>query len=140
MSTPSIDIYLLGGIETTHQSTQTVVGGGFVGYGAPNGSNGGCFNSVSGLTANSVAATGATTIAANRTGNTKRVFEIAGGFWDKLHKGSFGEVRVGVQYAYQQRELFQGNGTAGGTVPALGFAPKQSDQMVYTSLRYYPFQ
>ena len=138
-ATPSIDLYALGGIETAHQSTQ-VVNGGFVGYGAPNAVNGGCFNSVTGTTANQVSAAGLTTTANNCAANTKRVFEISGGIWDKLYKGQFGEVRVGLQYAYQQRELFQGNGNAGAAGGVLPFAPKQNDQMVYTSLRYYPFQ
>ena len=61
---------------------------------------------------------------------------------DKIYKGSFGEVRVGVQYSYIERELFQGNG--GSAIPSatapLNFAPKQNENTVMTSLRYYPFQ
>lgn len=127
-ATPSIDIYAFGGLETAHQSTQTAAFLG--GYGNPNANNSGCQN---------------LTIAATCAGNTKRVIEITGGFWDKLYKGSFGEVRVGAQYAYQQRELFQGNGASAATATtaaagALRYSPRQGDHIVYTSLRYYPFQ
>ena len=126
-ATPSIDIYAFGGIETAHQST---TGATFIGYGSPLANNSGCFN--------------LTTVGAC-AGNTKRVLEVTGGFWDKLYKGSFGEVRVGAQYAYQQRELFQGSGatvaaTGTAAAAALRFSPKQGDHIVYTSLRYYPFQ
>ncbi len=132
--TPSIDVYGFAGLETYQQSTQGA-GATTLGYGSPVANNSGCFNSVTGGTSTANVPTCG--------GNTKRVWELTGGITDKLYKGQFGEVRVALQYAYQQRELFQGNG--GGFTPATGvgalpFAPKQNDQMVYTSLRYYPFQ
>ena len=63
--------------------------------------------------------------------------------WDKLYKGSFGEVRVGVQYSYTERFLF------GGThqcqrhwlppqTPIV--AARANDNTILTSFRYYPFQ
>ena len=95
----------------------------------PTANNSGCYNTITVGTC---------------AGNAKRVFQLTGGMWDKIYKGSFGEIRVGVQYSYTQRQLFQGNsafGGAGGTTnQILPFAPNQNDQLVLTSLRYYPFQ
>ncbi len=125
-ATQSIDLYAFGGVEQVQANyyATNVAGTAFAGYGAPNANNSGCYNVI---TAGSCAA------------NAKRVWQVTGGMWDKLYKGAFGEVRVGLQYSYTKRELFQGNGT---TAPAaaLGFAPHQDDQSLLTSFRYYPFQ
>jgi hypothetical protein len=150
--TPSIDLYAFGGEEVAQPKYYTTnnAGASFatVGYGTPNANNTGCFNTI---TATSGIAPGNSLC----TGNTKRIWQLTGGMWDRLYKGSFGEVRVGVQYSYTERELFSGNGVyagtgtgSGGTVSAVGtlygpghFAsPKQNENIVMTSLRYYPFQ
>jgi hypothetical protein len=39
-------------------------------------------------------------------------------------------VRIGVQYSYTRLKAFAG----------VGGAPRTSDNMVFTSFRYYPFQ
>ncbi len=70
--------------------------------------------------------------------STKRVLESTGGFRDKLTRGRFGEVRVGVNYLSFQRELFQG--TVAGVADNLAFAPKRNESAVTTSFRYDPFQ
>ena len=124
-ATPSFDFYAFGGFENYHQLSFASAANGFNGYGSPLANNSGCFIT--------------TTATPACAGNNKRVFEVSGGFWDKLYKGQFGEVRVGVNYEYQQRQLFQGNGATAGFA-ALNYAPKLNDHIVYTSLRYYPFQ
>lgn len=121
-ATPSVDLYAFGGVEQVQPNFFVATNGTLAGYGLPNANNSGCFNVVS---------------VASCAGNTKRIFQITGGLWDKLYKGNFGEVRVGLQYSYTQRELFQGSG---GAPAALPFSPKQNDQLVLTSFRYYPFQ
>ena len=150
--TPAIDLYAFGGEDVAQPKYYTTNNAGApfatVGYGTPNANNTGCYNTI---TATSGIAPGNSLC----TGNTKRIWQLTGGMWDKLYKGSFGEVRVGVQYSYTERELFSGNGTyagtgtgSGGTVSAAGtlygpghFAsPKQNESIVMTSLRYYPFQ
>ena len=62
--------------------------------------------------------------------------------WDKLYKGSYGELRAGVQYSYTQRSLFAATTNANGigTTAAPLVSAKTNDQIVETSLRYYPFQ
>ena len=130
-ATPAIDLYAFGGEEVVQPNyfTTSAAGAPFTGfgYGVPTANNSGCFNTVT------VGTCG---------GSAKRVWELTGGMWDKIYKGSFGEIRVGVQYSYIQRELFQGSG--GGPIPSatapLNFAPKQNENTVMASLRYYPFQ
>jgi hypothetical protein len=51
------------------------------------------------------------------------------GFWQNLYRGDYGRVALGGQYAYIRRESFTG---VGGTVST-------DDNMILTSLRYYPF-
>lgn len=62
-------------------------------------------------------------------GNTRRIRQITGGFWDKIYSGSFGKAQVGIVYSYTQRQLFEG----------IGGAPQASQNMAYVSFRYYPF-
>lgn len=62
-------------------------------------------------------------------GNQRRIRQGTGGFWYKPYSGSFGTVRVGVQYSRTQIKAFAGQG---GT-PSAGF------NMVFASIRYYPF-
>ena len=137
-ATPAIDLYVFAGLEQVQPDfyTTNAAGTAFGGYGAPNGNNSGCFDTLS---------------LGSCSGAAKRVFQVTGGMWDKIYKGSFGEVRVGLQYSYTQRELFQGYGAgaagAAGTVnagtpalAALPYSPHQNDQLVLTSFRYYPFQ
>ena len=62
--------------------------------------------------------------------------------WDKLYRGSFGELRVGVQYSFTQRDLFAATTNANGigTTTAPLVSAKTSEHILETSLRYYPFQ
>ena len=132
--TPAIDLYAFAGVEQVQPHYFTNVNdanGNFqgFGYGVPTANNSGCYNTITTGTC---------------AGNAKRVWQLTGGMWDKIYKGSYGEVRVGLQYSYTQRELFQGNsnfgGAGGNTNAILPFAPHQNDQLVLTSFRYYPFQ
>jgi hypothetical protein len=145
--TPAIDVYAFGGEEVVQPDYYRTTGNGFVaagtqlpgyaGYGAPTANNTGCFNTIAATTFTNVGC----------AGNAKRVWQITGGMWDKLYKGSFGEVRVGVQYSYTQRELFAGsgslaagNGQAGAFQTPFRGSPHQNENTILTSLRYYPFQ
>ena len=135
-ATPSIDLYAFGGFERSYRdyyangaaivNAGAVNAGaaGYTGYGVPNQNDNGCSN---------LGTVGATATA-SCAGNTKQVYQITGGMWDKIYKGNFGEVRVGLQYSYTKRELF--SSTFNNTFQS----PKQDEQMVFTSFRYYPFQ
>ncbi|MGH6868053.1 MAG: hypothetical protein ACREDA_04080 [Methylocella sp.] len=63
------------------------------------------------------------------TGNTKLVRQITGGFWDDIYKGPYGKLAGGLQYSFTQKFGFNG---VGGT-------PERNENIIFTSLRYYPF-
>jgi hypothetical protein len=68
------------------------------------------------------------------TANLKQVDQITAGLWDKAYTGKFGQIRIGLQYSHTNLTAFSANAGAG---PFL--QPKTSDDMVFTSFRYYPF-
>ena len=55
--------------------------------------------------------------------------DLTVGFWQNVYKGDYGRVAVGAQYEYIKREVFEG----------VGGAPSTDNNIVLTSLRYYPF-
>jgi hypothetical protein len=59
----------------------------------------------------------------------KEVDTLTAGFWQNLYKGAYGRVATGLQYEYIRRKSFDG-------VPG---PVSTSDNVVLTSLRYYPF-
>ncbi len=122
--TPAIDLYGFAGFEQANR-TYSTIGGTSIGYGTTVGNNYGC----------NVEGGGCTT-------QTHRVLQFTGGMWDKLYKGAFGEVRVGVQYSYTERFLFgtTTNASGIGTAAAPLVAARANDNTILTSFRYYPFQ
>ena len=125
--TPAIDIYGFVGVEEVNREFSSV-GGTTTGYGAPGGFNNTGCGYLGGTCGGS--------------GQTHRVTEITTGFSDKLYKGSFGEMRVGAQYGYYQRSIFGATANANGiaTAAAPMTSARTSEQIVETSLRFYPFQ
>lgn len=69
-------------------------------------------------------------------GNTRELWLITTGFWDKLYQGNYGELRAGMQYSFVKRELFSGYG---GTDPLHALGASTNDHMVLFSVRYFPF-
>ncbi|HZD29746.1 MAG TPA: hypothetical protein VE251_13765 [Xanthobacteraceae bacterium] len=61
--------------------------------------------------------------------NNQRLSEITAGFWQNVYKGDLGRVTVGAQYEYIKRKSFVG----------IGGDPSTDNNIVMTSLRYYPF-
>ena len=124
-ATPSIDVYGYAGFEQVFRSYFPGTGATIVGFGGPNTVDTGCYTQ------------GAA--AATCTGSTQREYELTAGFWDKLYKGSFGEVRVGANYAFVHRDIFNSpvsNAASGFNTRSPGI----NDHIVMTSFRYYPFQ
>lgn len=148
-ATPAIDLYAFGGIErnfrTYAQNNNAGVGNGsFYGVGAPGLTTAnvqGC-NIEAAPTANPFPVAQACT--STGAGNTKQIFQLTAGMWDKIYKGSFGEVRVGLQYSFTERQIYNNVPGAldasGARVATNNYQPKANDHMVFTSLRYYPFQ
>ncbi len=118
-ATKVLDLYGLVGTETIlHRESYSIVNGKAVtnfGYGNPNYVNTGCNVELS---------------AATCTANTRSVIQGVGGFWWKLLKGDFGTMQTGLQYSYTRKFTFRG----------VGGSPTTDDNMLFASLRYYPFQ
>jgi len=126
-ATPALDVYVFGGQESETAKPFTA-GGSNYGYGNRNFSNAECLAE---LPTGTSAPSGLSC-----TGNVKSVDQITAGFWDKIYSGSYGYVRVGVQYSHTDLDTFSGKNAAG---VAGSLAPKVSDDMIFTSFRYYPF-
>ncbi len=94
-------------------------------FGMVGGVNDGCGNSAN---ANAGCAIEGSTLTC--TGNTRPVRQATIGAWDTICNGNYGQLRAGAQYSYTQRTGF--SATVGG-------APKTDENVVLTSLRYYPF-
>jgi hypothetical protein len=60
-------------------------------------------------------------------GNTRDVQEFTFGYWYDFYKGPMGRLRQGFQYAYATRNAFSG----------VGPTPQATDNMFWTSFRYY---
>jgi multidrug efflux pump subunit AcrA (membrane-fusion protein) len=110
--TKSLDIYAYGG-EEREQAMPFTSGTIYNGLGNVNYDNTGCD----------------TEGASNCSGNTHYVDQITAGFWHRPYVGKFGRIQWGVQYSHTERAAFDGKGAA----------PVTHDDMVFTSIRYYPF-
>ena len=121
-ASPMLDIYAFGGSEqiTHRQQYLNTAGTALVaGYGNEFANNTGC------SVENSTCA-----------GDNKYVSELTLGFWHKPYVGSFGRVQWGMQFSNATLGKFSGN-NASAANPSLG--AKTTDNMLFTSIRYYPF-
>ncbi|MGC1859645.1 MAG: hypothetical protein WA733_00590 [Methylocystis sp.] len=127
--TPATDVYVFAGGEFMSATygwaryPKTAINGGGLysyGYGNPAYVNTGCNFDSGGV---------GSSLLSNCVGNTKDVRQVTGGFWHNLYDGPAGKVRVGAQYSYTIRDSFQG----------VGGAFKGTENMIFTSMRYYPF-
>ncbi len=116
---PKLDVYLDIGEDVADGSTYATASGGLTGYG----------NGVTTVAGFNGCATGATLGAGCGQLNTSVQETI--GLWWSAYKGSYGAAKLGLQYSHTTLTDFQlaGNGPT----------PSTSDNMVMTSLRYYPF-
>jgi len=122
-ATKDFDFYVFAGREHENAAFFGTAGG----YGNPYFTTGGC---------QSYGPTPAGVTDACK-GNPQLVEQINFGLWDKIYNGDFGSVRFGLQYSYTYVKDF--TGSANGTVAGNGPAPHTSDNMIFTSFRYYPF-
>jgi hypothetical protein len=112
----SIQIYAYSGIE---QATANYFGA--FGYGNPVFDNSGCMTPT--------AASFATNTSPACVANIKRLTDMKVGFWQDIYKGPYGRLAVGLEYDHITMTAFNG----------IGGAPSTDNNVVYTSLRYYPF-
>jgi hypothetical protein len=134
-----LDVYAYAGQEQVSANYWNI-GSTHGGYGNPLATNNACLleNQTGGavLNGNDTTATipgGGT----GCTGNTKRSQEITVGFWQDAYKGPMGRLVLGLQYEYVRLTAFDGVPTGPGA-PNAGLTP--DDNIIYTSIRFYPFQ
>ena len=113
-ATKDLDVYVFGGQEREDSKISTLGTASF-GFGNLNNT---IFTSA-----------GCTTVGGTCAAIVRQVNQITAGLWDKAYTGSFGQIRLGLQYSHTELEGFSGG----------GYTPKTSDDMVFTSFRYYPF-
>jgi hypothetical protein len=117
--TPKLDLYGYAGYEQAYQDTFDD-GKLTFGYGSPLDNNTGC--NIEG------SATFTTPLPCN--GQNKDIWQVTTGLWDRVYQSKAGTLAVGLQYSYTERQLFEG----------IGGSPTAIDNMVFASVRYYPFQ
>ena len=138
-----LDLYGYAGQEQVNTnfwnqpSGKGFVGAGPGGYGNPAYLNGGCFNE--NTTSTTAASFNMPIAGTSCTANVRRTQELTFGFWQQLYKGDLGQVRVGAQYEYVRLQAFPGAtmGAGSGPTPNQGLNP--NNNIVFFSLRYYPF-
>jgi TolA-binding protein len=113
----ALDVYAAGGREQEDSYLTAGTNGGPLGYGA----------AILGYNNSDCLIYGAPS---DCTGQTRKVSEQSVGFWWKFYQGKFGRVQFGTQFSHASRQLF---------TDAKGNAPTASDNMFFTSFRYYPF-
>jgi hypothetical protein len=127
---PKIDIYLNAGAEyNTRAAGFDAVTGKYVGYGAPQFNNTGCFTET-GPGAGGFLPGGLSSC----TADTRVLIEGTAGFWYKLYDGSKekvnkGRVQFGPQFSYVTRNAWSGSSSPN--------EPHGIDAMLFTSFRYY---
>jgi len=112
---PGLDLYAYAGeeYESPNFGFTPLGTSNFIGLGNPAFNNSGCAVELSTLC----------------SGNVRQVRSITGGFWQDIYKGPFGRLTGGLEYMYAQKFGFQG----------IGGEPSRNENMLFTSLRYYPF-
>ena len=123
-ATPRLDFYVNYGIDGVLRR-YFVSGAKQSGYGAYTNVQSGCFTEpipAAGGSGFVPAGLSATCQVENRD-----VQEFVAGYWYDFYKGPKGRLRQGIQYSYNQRQVFSG----------LGKEPNGTDNMFFTSFRYY---
>ncbi|HMK85100.1 MAG TPA: hypothetical protein VK437_03990 [Steroidobacteraceae bacterium] len=118
---PSWDFYLMAGEEKDDSKAYNLVAGKGkkakitpYGYGNEHYSNAGCYSETS---------------MAACIGNLRAVEQGTLGFWQSPYAGSYGTIRWGLQYSRSEFKAF----------PGVGGGPLAIENMVFASIRYYPF-
>ena len=101
--------------------------GAFVGYGAPQFNNTGCYVETPPSAASGTTAGFAPGTLANCTADSRVVIEGTTGFWYRITNTERGRFQFGAQYSYVTRNTWSGDGTS----------PHGIDNMIFASFRYY---
>jgi TolA-binding protein len=139
--TNKLDVYMNVGDEYSARAWFGTSAANAVGYGSPFFTNKGCWTEPVPGSATSVATGlggGAGFVPgglSNCTNDIKHLMESTVGFWYRFYKGPMGTMQFGMQESYFIRYDWNGVGTTSGV--GTSGAPHGTDNMVFTSLRYY---
>ena len=137
-ATPKLDIYAYAGGEYDQRAAYVDANGKGVGYGSPLVRNDGCRVELSPTNQNSPAGLSAASgqiLPANCQGDPRNIIEGTLGFWYRFYQGPKGRVQYGFQYSYLVKNTW--TGTNGSTTAPESFTPHATNNMVFTSFRYY---
>jgi hypothetical protein len=68
-------------------------------------------------------------------GDIRNIMEYTLGFWHKMYQGEKGRLQWGFQYSYLMKSAWSGAGDV--AAGSAGIAPKASNNLFFTSFRYY---
>jgi hypothetical protein len=119
-ATPKMDVYFNYGMD---YDARVLYNNGTLGYGRPGLLSTGCNSEVAPAAGGAALAAGPS----NCTVDTRNVQEFTTGYWYDFYRGAKGRVRQGFQYAYFTRDTWAGTGGS----------PSATDNMFWTSFRYY---
>jgi hypothetical protein len=112
-------IYSYGGTEYAGRKDFINAAGKGVGYGSPLNVNTGCETEMVG--------TGVAPVAGVCNANTRALYQGVFGLWYRPYVGTMGRVQYGLEYSYTVRTIWSG----------VGLTPNATENMVFTSMRYY---
>jgi hypothetical protein len=137
-----LDVYGYAGQEQVNANFWNQTVGGATtngGFGNPAYLNGGCFNPNTSAAVDGSAGFNTPIAGTSCTANVKRTQELSIGFWQQLYKGDLGQVRFGAQYEFVRLQAFAGATTGAGSGPLPNQGLNPYNNIVFFSLRYYPF-
>ncbi len=124
-ASPNLDVYGYGGAEYANRTADVNSAGKGVGYGSPLLTNAGCDAEYPPTGPYAAGAPGGSNAACNA--DTRAVYQGNIGFWYRFYRGPAGTFQWGAQYSYTARSAWSG----------AGYQPKATDNMAFTSVRYY---
>jgi len=130
--TPKLDILGIAGGEYVQRTFYRNATNGTVGYAPPDAPNGSC-NTESPATNGTGYGPG--TGNTNCTGATRAILSGTVGWTYRFYNGTRGKVQYSVIYTYLTREAWAGISGTSPTPPVA--APKATNNMIYSSFRYY---
>ncbi len=142
---PKLDLFGYWGTEyaqrTTYLSTVGADAGKLVGYAPITSSNAGCgIETLPTSTGNGLAGAAPYNpgTPANCLGATRTVAETTAGFTYRFYNSpKYGRFQYAMQYSYLTRDAWAGITSASGTLPVTTGGAKATNNMVFSSLRYY---
>lgn len=124
-ATPSLDVYGYGGVEYADRTSDVDANGRGVGYGSSLLSGAGCDAEYLPAGPYSPGSAGGANPSCNA--DTRSIHQENLGFWYRFYRGVSGTFEWGAQYSHTVRSTWAGG----------GYEPEATENMGFTSVRYY---